>query len=101
MTDRHIGHHLKILLAALFALLFAYWQELRDKRKRPGLSLEGAAERCCVDPSTYARWEKGKQVPHPKNLAVIQEQIDPYDDVWYAEMSYVPDAYLAPSYWND
>ncbi len=83
------------------ALLLFVWAELRDKRKRLGLTIEGAAEGCGVDPSTYARWERGKQWPHPRNLDTLIEKIDPYDDVWYAEMSYVPDEFLPPSYWND
>lgn len=93
--------HINQLLAVLGAMLFALWQALREKRKRTGLSIEGAAELCGVDPSTYARWERGKQYPHLRNLNVLLEKIAPYDEVWADEMSDVPDAYLPPSYWND
>lgn len=87
--------------ALLLTFLFYIWHELRDKRKREGLSIESAAEICGVDPSTYARWERGKQYPHPRNLNMLMEKIDPYDEVWFAEMSSVPDEWLPPSYWND
>lgn len=93
--------HINQLLAVLGAMLFAFWQALREKRKRMGLSIEGAAELCEVNPSTYARWERGKQYPHPKNLTMLLEKIDPYDEEWADAMSDVPDAFLPPSYWND
>lgn len=87
--------------ALLLAFLLYIWHELRDKRKRKGLSVESAAEMCGVDPSTYACWERGLQYPHPKNLNVLMEKINPYDEVWFSETSYVPDEFLSPSYWND
>lgn len=93
--------HLNQLLAVLSAMLLLIWQELRDKRKRLRLTIERAAELCGVDPTTYARWERHKLWPHPKNLAVLMEKIDPYDEEWFAEMNYVPDEFLPPSYWND
>lgn len=83
------------------ALLLFVWSELRDKRKRLGLTIEQAAEGCEVDLSTYARWERGVQRPHPRNLHTLMEKIDPYDAVWYAENTWVPDEWLPPSYWND
>ncbi len=82
-------------------LLLSIWVELRDKRKRLGLSIEGAAERCEVDPSTNARWERGKQTPHPRHQNVLMERMDPYDETWFGRMNYVPDVFLPPSYWND
>ncbi len=83
----YLVQQVSMMGALLFTFLFYIWHELRDKRKRGGLSIESAAEICGVDPSTYARWER--------------EKIDPYDEVWFAEMNYVPDEWLPPSYWND
>ena len=97
----HLIQQVNQVAALLFAFLLFYWSELRDKRKREGLSIEETAELCGVDPSTYARWERGKQYPHPRNLKVLMNKINPYDETWYAETSYVPDAFLPPSYWND
>ena len=94
----HLVNQLGAFLLAMFLFL---WSELRDKRKRTGLTIEQAAEHCRVDPSTYARWERGVQLPHPRNLQTLMEVIDPYDDVWYAENTWVPDEWLPPSYWND
>lgn len=90
----HINH----LLAVLGTLLFILWHALRDKRKRMGLTIEGAAELLGVDPSTYGRWERGKQYPHPRNLNMLMQKIDPYDP---ATDDIVPDEWLPPSYWND
>lgn len=97
----YLAQQVSMMGALLLTFLSYIWHELRNKRKREGLSIESAAEVCGVDPSTYARWERGKQYPHPINLKVLMEKIDPYDEVWYAEFTYVPDAYLPPSYWND
>jgi transcriptional regulator with XRE-family HTH domain len=97
----YLVHFVNQLGAFLLAVFLFLWSELRDKRKRTGLTIEQAAERCGVDPSTYARWERGVQLPHPRNLQTLMEVIDPYDDVWYAENTWVPDAWLPPSYWND
>lgn len=97
----HLIQQVNQVAVLLFAFLLFYWSELRDKRKREGLSIEEAAELCGVDPSTYARWERGQHYPHPRNLKVLMNKINPYDEVWYAETSYVPDEFLPPSYWND
>lgn len=97
----YLVRQVSMMGTVLLTLLFYIWHELRDKRKREGLSIESAAEVCGVDPSTYARWERGKQYPHPRNLTMLMEKINPYDEVWFAGMSYVPDEYLPPSYWND
>lgn len=96
----HIPQQFNQMLVLLLALLLYIWSELRDKRKRQGLSIEEAAEVCGVDPSTYARWERGKQFPHPRNLQVLLNKIDPYDEVWFGKMNDVPDEFLPPSYWN-
>lgn len=97
----HLVQQANQMLASFLAFLLFLWHELREKRKREGLSIEEAAERCGVDPSTYARWERGKQYPHPKNFNVLMEKLNPYDEVWFAEMNDVPNAFLPPSYWND
>ncbi len=97
----YLVQQVSMMGALLLTFLFYIWQELRDKRQREGLSIESAAEICGVDSSTYARWERGKQYPHSRNLNVLMEKIDPYDEVWFAENSYVPDEWLPPSYWND
>jgi DNA-binding XRE family transcriptional regulator len=100
MATHHFSQMIQMIAILLTWLLFI-WIELREKRKRQGLSIKGAAEICGVDTSTYARWERGKQKPHPRNYRVLMEKIDPYDEVWFSEMNYVPDAFLPPSYWND
>jgi transcriptional regulator with XRE-family HTH domain len=97
----YLVQQVSLMGALLLTFLFSIWHELRDKRQREGLSIERAAEICDVDPSTYARWERGKQYPHPRNLNMLRKKIDLYDEVWFAEMSYVPDEWLPPSYWND
>jgi DNA-binding XRE family transcriptional regulator len=89
--------HFNQWLAVLGAMLLLIWQELRDKRKHLRLTIERAAELCGVDPSTYARWERGKQFPHLRNLNMLMKKIDPYEE-WDVG---VPDAWLPPSYWND
>lgn len=96
----YLVHFVNQLGALLLAVFLFLWSELRDKRKRTGLTIEQAAERCGVDPSTYARWERGVQWPHPRNRQTLMEVSDPYEDVWYAENTWVPDAWLPPSYWN-
>jgi hypothetical protein len=75
----YLVQQVSMMGALLLTFLFYIWQELRDKRKREGLSIESAAEICVVDPSTYARWERGKQYPHPRNRNVLMEKIDPYE----------------------
>lgn len=97
----YLIHLMNQIGAFLLAVALLVWHELRDKRKAKGMTLEQAAEHCGVDPSTYARWERGTQFPHPKNFQLLMETFDPYDEAWYADMSYVPDAFLPPSYWND
>ena len=100
----HLVQQVSMMGALLLTFLFSIWHELRDKRKREELSIESAAEICCVDPSTYARWERGKQYPHPRNLNVLMEKISPYDEISFAKCpgwTYPPDAWLPPSYWLD
>jgi transcriptional regulator with XRE-family HTH domain len=44
---------------------------LRAMRRRKRLSLEQAAQRMAVAPSTLSRWEQGRVVPPPEQLAVL------------------------------
>ena len=94
LTD--LLHQVHQIATLLLAFLLFLWHALREKRKRMGLTIEEAAEICGVDPSTYARWERGVQKPHLRNLKMLFQKIDPYDP----EMDDVPDAFLPPSYWN-
>ena len=89
-------HQVHQIAALLPALVIFLWQALRKKRKQLGFTIEEAAEICGVDPSTYARWERGVQKPHFRNLTTLFQKIDPDDD----EVGSVPDAFLPPSYWN-
>ena len=97
----HLVQQVNQMMALLLAFLLLLWSELREKRKRKGLSIEDAAEVCEVDPSTYARWERGKQIPHPRHFQVLMDKSTPMTRSGSLEMNYVPDEFLPPSYWND
>jgi transcriptional regulator with XRE-family HTH domain len=69
----HLLTLINLLLATLFTLLFALWQELRNARRARGWTIEKAAEIVGVDTSTYHRWELGYQRPHPVNLLRLSQ----------------------------
>jgi len=78
------------------------WWELRSARQASGLTIERAAELLGVDPVTYSRWERGRQVPHPAHRQLLRHtfvhdievvRVVEVDDSW-------PEHWLPLSYWN-
>ena len=53
------------------------WGELRIARLASGLTIERAAEQLGVDPVTYSRWERGRQVPHPAHRQLLLQTFGP------------------------
>jgi transcriptional regulator with XRE-family HTH domain len=47
-------------------------KSLRNARKAHGWTIEDIAWEVGVDTSTYARWERGVQRPHPRNVAELE-----------------------------
>ncbi len=94
---QHLVNLLNQMLAALFAILLAIWLKLRNARKAKGLTIEEAAELIGVAPVTYSRWERRRQKPHPSHRLLLLQAFG--QDIEEADDS-VPDAFLAPSYWN-
>ncbi|SRR6266487_4910628 len=52
--------------------LFAIVSKLRRARKARGWTIEEAAEKVGVDWTTYSRWERGQQEPHPRNVETLE-----------------------------
>jgi len=95
---QHLVNFFNQMLAALFAIFLAIWLKLRNARKAKGLTIEGAAELFEVSPVTYSRWERLRQRPHPSHQLLLTQIFGP--DIEEEEDGYVPDEFLAPSYWN-
>lgn len=103
----HIQHFVNLTnqtLVALFTILLAIWQKLRDARKAKGLTIEDAAELFEVSPVTYSRWEHRHQKPHPSHqqhlMKIFGSRIEEEDNDTEDWDMDVPDEYLPPSYWN-
>ncbi len=67
----HLHTSIKKLARRIHDAVFSQWLRLRELRKAQGWTIEEAAEYAGVDPSTYSRWELGRQRPHPSNLLAL------------------------------